>query len=133
MTSLLTSVKTTSSDTDYYISVASLIGKVYSLNPTSLVFSTSNWASANLVGGPGLPVSTVSAAGAVLKDMGTTVVSSLRTFRKIQLMLAGTNSTFSTFGVGGRVVSVGDDYLTGYIELGFDGNGSPAPVAQFGR
>lgn len=133
MTSVLTSVKTTASDTEYYISIASLIGKVYTLNPTSLIFSTSNWASANLINGPGLPVSTVSASGAILKDMGKTVVSSLRTFRRVQLMLPGTNSTFSTFGVGGRAVSVGDDYLTGYIELGFEGNGAPAPVAHFGR
>ena len=133
MTSLLTSQKTVSTDGDYFISIASLLGKVYTLNPSTARFSTSNWASVNLIDGPGLPVSTVGAAGAILKDMGKTVVSSLRTFRRVQLVLPGTNPTFSTFGVGGRAVSVGDDYLTGYIELGLEGNGTPAPVAKFGR
>jgi hypothetical protein len=68
--------------------------------------------------------------------MGRTVVSSLRTFRKVQLVLTGangSNSTLSTFGVGGAAAGVGQDYFTGYIELGFEGNGRPAPVAHFGR
>jgi hypothetical protein len=128
MTSLLTSVKTTLNDTEYFIGITALTGQVYGLNPTSNTFSTASWA----FGGPGLPVSTINRAGAILKDMGKTVVSSLRTFRKVQLMIPGA-STVSTFGVAGRSAALGDDFLTGYIELGFEGNGTPAPVAHYGR
>jgi len=128
MTSLLTSVKTTLSDTEYFIGITALTGQVYGLNPTSNTFSTASWA----FGGPGLPVSTINKAGAILKDMGKTVVSSLRTFRKVQLMIPGA-STVSTFGVAGRSAALGDDFLTGYIEMGFEGNGTPAPVAHYGR
>ena len=64
--------------------------------------------------------------------MGRTVVSSLRTFRKVQLVIPN-GSGNSSFGVGGRQGTAVEDYFTGYIELGFEGNGTPAPVAQFGR
>jgi len=66
-------------------------------------------------------------AGGLLRDMGKTVVSSNRTFRKVQLIspsLAG--------GVAG-VDTTSGKYLTGYIELA-TGNALataavPAPVA----
>jgi hypothetical protein len=62
--------------------------------------------------------------------MGKTVVSANRTFRKVQLNAA----LPSTFGVGGNVsTNPVEDYLTGYIELGFNGAGTAAPVAHFGR
>jgi hypothetical protein len=146
MTSLLTSVKTTASDTDYYINVGSLAGVVYALNTTSgaLSFSTANWASLgpnNSAGGSrGNALMSTSGVGAqltvggatILKDMGKTVVSSLRTFRRVQLVITGSNSTLSTFGVRGQA-GTNEDYFTGYIELGFEGAGQPAPVAHFGR
>ena len=146
MTSLLTSVKTTTSDTDYYINVGSLAGAIYSLNTTSGAFnlSTANWASLgpnNTAGGSrGNALMSTAGVGAqltvggatILRDMGKTVVSSLRTFRRVQLVIAGSNSTLSTFGVRGQS-GTNEDYFTGYIELGFEGNGVPAPVAHFGR
>jgi hypothetical protein len=63
--------------------------------------------------------------------MGKTVVSSNRTFRKIQVAV----STVSTFGVAGAAGTSypQQDFLTGYIELGFDGQGAFTPVAQYGR
>ena len=86
-------------------------------------FSAANWASSDA------RVSTINAVGAggLLRDMGKTVVSSNRTFRKVQLIapsLAG--------GVVG-VETTSGPYLTAYIELG-TGNAlataaSPAPVA----
>ena len=59
-------------------------------------------------------VSTISSlgAGGLLKDMGKTVVSSSRTFRKVQLIAPGLN----TGGVSG-VSTTSGPYLTGYIEL----------------
>jgi len=74
-------------------------------------------------------VSTINgvAAGGLLRDMGKTVVSSNRTFRKVQLVarsLAG--------GVVG-VDTTSGPYLTGYIELAtgnaFATLADPAPVA----
>jgi hypothetical protein len=63
-------------------------------------------------------------------------VSSGRTFRKVQLVVSSSAALGSTFGVGGAPSSgaLAEDYLTGYIELGFNGDsGAPAPFATFGR
>ena len=135
MTSLLTSVKTTTNDTEYFISVASMFNKVNAYNPTTGTFSTATWCA---VGGQAAATMTgftstlsTTTAGLIFKDMGKTVVSSLRTFRKVQVVVPNLPSTF---GVGGRAAGVtGEDYLQGYVELGFEGNGTPAPLAHFGR
>ena len=139
MTSLISGTKQMSNEIGYFVPVASLVGKIYGhVEPSPAgsntgvlggTFSTASWA----YFGPGVSVSSINGAGAgILKDMGRTVVSSLRTFRKVQLVVPS-NSTLSTFGVGGRQTGVGEDYFTGYIELGFEGNGTPAPVAHYGR
>ena len=97
-------------------------------------FATASWAQGGSA--PSRFTSTIStlAAGGLLRDMGKTVVSAGRTFRKIQLM----TSTVSTGGVNG--VGTGGnpnvDYLTGYIELGsgfnsVGGGGTIAPVAYY--
>jgi hypothetical protein len=137
MTSLLTSVKTTASDTDYYIPVGDLTGQIYALNQVGGAFSlsTAQWAfwGAPFGAGGNRALSSINGAGrGILRDMGKTITSSLRTFRKVQLVVPG-NSTLSTFGVGGRAAGLGDDYYSGFIELGFEGNGVPAPVAHYGR
>ena len=132
MTSLLTSSRQVSNDSGYYIPVGSCVGKIFKYDTTTgLVGAAAAWATTT-----GANISTavyVSTAGAgILRDMGKTVVSSGRTFRKVQLVV----STANTFGVGGPAPSpsVGEDYLTGYIELGFGAAGSnPAPVAAYGR
>ena len=134
-----TGFKQSHTDAGYYIPVGSLIGQIYGrTEPTGNTgvlggsFSTASWAYWG-----NRATSSINGAGAgILKDMGKTVVSSLRTFRKVQLVLTGangSNSTLSTFGVGGRATAVGEDYFSGYIEVGFEGNGVPAPVAHFGR
>jgi len=137
-----TGLKQNHTDVGYYINVGSLNGVIYSLNTTSgaLTLSTANWANTtpqNTAGGVrgNMLMSSilVPSGGAILKDMGRTVVSSLRTFRKVQLVVPNSNPTLSTFGVRGQSGTTGEDFLTGYIELGFEGNGTPAPVAHFGR
>jgi hypothetical protein len=130
MTSVGSSVKVNNADIGFYINVGSLLGQVYSLNTVAggPSLSTATWS--YWLSSPQTLSSLINPGRAVLKDMGKTVTSSLRTFRKVQLVY---NSTISTFGVGGRAASLGDDYYTGYIELGFEGNGNPAPVAHFGR
>jgi hypothetical protein len=143
MTSLLTVQKQMSAEIGYFIPLADLTNKIYwhvdvagSTGVGGGTFSTALWASPT----GGQACSSINVAGkALLRDMGRTIVSSLRTFRKIQLVApaGGVLSTLSTFGVGGRsgtgVGGSGEDYYTGYIELGFEGNGNPAPVAHFGR
>lgn len=138
MTSLLLGTKQMSNEIGYFMPLASLIGQVYLRTEPSPAsantgvnggsFSTASWAYWG-----SKATSSIGAAGAgILKDMGRTVVSSLRTFRKVQLVL--TNSAqLSTFGVGGPATGVGQDYFTGYIELGMEGGGTPAPVAHYGR
>jgi hypothetical protein len=78
--------------------------------------------------------------------MGKTVVSAGRTFRKVQLVVNnsqrnGANFALSTNGVAGvntyqalgNTGSAVQDFLTGYIELGFEGTGPSAPVVPYGR
>jgi hypothetical protein len=133
MTSLLKSTRTVGTDGGYYIPVADCRNTLYSYDGVGAI-SSASWArwpvsSATSSGGYS---SLVNAAGAgILKDMGKTVVSSNRTFRKVQLVV---NSP-STFGVAGVVGTTypQQDFLTAYIELGFEGSGSFTPVAKFGR
>jgi hypothetical protein len=132
MTSLLTSTRQVSTDAGYYIPVGNCKGLIYAYNPTAGVstFSSAVWATTNHS-----TAFYVSSAGAgILRDQGRTIVSSGRTFRKVQLLI----STPNTFGVGGLNPSSGyggEDYLTGYIELGLGGAapGAVAPVAHYGR
>jgi hypothetical protein len=93
-------------------------------------FSPASWA---LTGSAGASkhTSTLSLAGSVLRDMGKSVVSSGRLFRRVQLLV----STVSTGGVDGTAGNSypATDFLTGYIELpsaaGGGGMALPAPVA----
>ena len=141
--SVTTGFKQNNVDSGYYIPVGSLTGLVYArtsepVGNTGVAggsFSTATWA----YFGAGRSMSTIQAGAGILRDMGRTVVSSLRTFRKVQVVLSNNptaGAPGSTFGVGGRATGLGEDYLTGYIEVGFEGfggTGSPAPVAHFGR
>lgn len=97
-------------------------------------FATAAWAQGGTA--PSKFTSTISsiAAGGLLRDMGKSVVSAGRVFRKVQLM----TSTVSTGGVNGPAGVTTNpvvDYLTGYIELGSSvtngGVGSSAPVAYY--
>jgi hypothetical protein len=69
--------------------------------------------------------------GALLKDMGKTIVSTGRVFRKYQVV-GPTALTVSTFGVGGAVgSSTQAGYLTGYLEVPGGNNGfTPAPTFE---
>jgi hypothetical protein len=120
----------------HFMNISSLSGLIYAYTPvaTSGNFSTATWASVG-VNNPYL--STIATAGGLLKDLGKNIISSNRYFRKIQLTLPNggpkPSTGASTFGVAGAVgTSPNVDYLTGYIELGYEGGGVPAPVVQFG-
>lgn len=120
----------------YYMPLSSIEGLIYAYNGTAgaLPFTNATWAST------GTPyMSSVRAAGAgILRDLGKQVISSGRVFRKVQLVVrqvgAAPSTTVSTFGVAGTNTgaAANQDYLTGYMELGFDGLGPATPVAQYG-
>jgi hypothetical protein len=90
-------------------------------------FTPAGWAAS--VGGAGALLSTISSIGqgGLLKDMGKTVVSSNRTFRKVQLVTPALNSK------GAGLDTTAGPYYTGYVELSgnalANSGAAPAPVA----
>lgn len=126
------SFRLTSMDNEFYIPLANLTGLIYALNSPTQTLTPATWAATG-----SRYLSSVNAAGAgLLKDFGKTYVSGGRTFRKIQLVVPQSTGTVSTFGVNGATGTVpNQDYLTGYIEVGFDAAGTtaPTPVAKWGR
>jgi hypothetical protein len=142
MTSIPAFLKQIPTDARNFIPVSSLAypGGINALNATTGVLTTATWSGngqANgsaVTGGGGTGskyTSSINGPGAgKLRDMGKTYVSSGRVFRKVQLIVANTQTT-STFGVeGNQNTTPTIDYLTGYIELGWEGAGTPAPVAR---
>ena len=126
----------------FFMPVSSLFGVIYAYNPTAgaVQFSTAPWCDATQASatsgttGPGRYLSSIRTGGqGLLRDLGKTVVSGGRTFRKIELVVRQSGSN-STFGVEGNALGTNPnaDYLTGYIEFGYEGTGQPAPVAQYG-
>ena len=140
----------------YFMPVSSLQNIVYSITygagsggtfVASSMPSVVSWATPVLPSGARNPyLSSINGAGAgILKDLGKTVVSAGRTFRKVQLVVNnsnrfGTNFALSTNGVAGENTyqaagntgSSVQDFLTGVIELGFEGTGPSAPVVPYG-
>lgn len=147
MTSLQTRVKQVDTEQGFYMPLSSLQGIIYAFTPGSGAggswaqgsFSTASWATTQFNGKANPYLSSIAGAGqGLLKDMGKTVVSAGRTFRKVQLVNVGAGPQASVYvstnGVAGQSGTTPvQDYLTGFIELGFEGQGVPAPVAVFGR
>ena len=141
MTSVPAFLKQIPSDSRNFVPISSLAypGGINSLNTTTGVLTTALWAGDGRAPASAAPVtnggskytSSINGPGAgKLRDMGRTLVSSGRVFRKVQLIVPNTQVT-STFGVeGNQNTSPNVDYLTGYIELGWEGAGTPAPVAR---
>uniref|UniRef100_A0A6C0JV09 Uncharacterized protein n=1 Tax=viral metagenome TaxID=1070528 RepID=A0A6C0JV09_9ZZZZ len=126
MTSLLVTQRQVSENIGYFIPLADIRTKMLSYSDSTGAFSTATWAVT------GVYSSLVAGVGAgILKDLGRTIVSSTRVFRKVQLVV----SSVSTFGVAGQVGTTWPqmDFLTAYIELGLDGGGAFTPVAHYGR
>ena len=69
----------------------------------------------------------LSSGTAILKDLGDTIVSSGRTFRRVQLQASGTAVTEQNYGT---YAGVDSDALCGYIEVGFRGVGAPGPFVR---
>ena len=145
MTSIPYGLKSIPADARNFMPVSSLTyattgatgsAGINSLNTTTGVLTQALWARDPSVYTGGVSqgsryTSSINGPGAgKLRDLGKTYVSSNRFFRKVQLIVPNTATT-STFGVEGNVsTSPNVDYLTGYIELGWEGNGSSAPVVR---
>jgi hypothetical protein len=133
MASVLRSVKQTPVHGAFFVNIGDITANVlqnYGASAEAPSLSTAAWAVSN---------STVSAAlgvagRAFLRDMGVNLVSSGRTFRKVQ-MLTSAAANVSTGGVNGAATGSSSDYLTGYIELpGSAGNVSGSiPTARVAR
>jgi len=119
-------------DNEFYIPIGNLTGLILGLNFTTNQLASTSWA---YFGSRYL--SSVNASGAgLLRDHGKTYLSGGRTFRKVQLVVPQSTGTQSTFGVGGATgTNPNQDFLTGYIEVGFDAASGtlPTPVAKWGR
>ena len=137
MTSIPAFLKQIPSDSRNFVPVSSLAypGGINSLNTTTGVLATASWSGDGRAPGGGTLgtkyTSSINGPGAgKLRDMGKTYLSAGRVFRKVQLIVSNTQTT-STFGVeGNQNTTPNIDYLTGYIELGWEGAGTPAPVAR---
>jgi hypothetical protein len=126
MTSLISVTKQIPANAGYYITISSCLTSIYCNRGTDELPQISTMTGA--LGAAG--VSTiVNAPGAVLKDMGKTLVSSGRVFRKVQVVA----NTTATEGVGGVDVAP-TAYITGFIELpGQHGSGGSAPTTPVAR
>jgi hypothetical protein len=140
MTSIPAFLKQIPSDSRNFVPISSLAypGGINSLNTTTGVLATALWSGDGRGPNSATPTnsgtrytSSINGPGAgKLRDMGKTYLSASRVFRKVQLIVPNTQTT-STFGVeGNQNTSPNVDYLTGYIELGWEGAGTPAPVAR---
>jgi hypothetical protein len=109
----------------YYYVISSVVGQFQTYTPGSgsggatTVGSFADFAYSGTV-----DQSTILGANNVVKDMGKTVVSAGRTFRKFQAVYP---QTLSTGGVsGGAASTTNPGYLTGYLEISKDGSGVEA-------
>ena len=127
---MATAQRVVSLDNEFYMPIGDCSAKIYALNATTGVLTGATWAS-------GAYTNSVNASGAgLLKDLGRPYISAGRTFRRVQLVIPQGTKATSTFGVAGASgTTPNSDYLTGYIEVGFDAASgtTPTPVAKWGR
>jgi len=158
MSSVLPHIRNIASENAYFVTLGSLavdggiaannagnqiltskVAAGTNVTAANVQFSTAVWAS------QGATSTLVANSGKILRDLGKTVVSSLRTFRKVQAVV----SSFSTGVYVGAAVGgpgnnaagapaqlAGEEFLTGYIEIvgssGYAATANPAAVARMG-
>jgi hypothetical protein len=72
------------------------------------------------------PLGLMSSGQGLFKDLGETIVSAGRTFRRVQLL----NFNTTTEQQGGTYTGVDSDANAGYIEVGFRGTGAVGPFVR---
>jgi hypothetical protein len=115
MASVLRSVKQTPVNGAFFVNLGDIRANVvqnYGASAEAPLISTASWVTSNSTVSASLSV----AGRAFLRDMGVNLVSSGRTFRKVQ-MLTSAAANVSTGGVNGAATGSSSDYLTGYIEV----------------
>jgi hypothetical protein len=137
MTSLLSGLKQIP-QSGYYIPVNDCRPTVFVNNGTDAAPSFGSMISSISTAGAATSTLIASAGAGVFRDMGKTLISSGRTFRKVQLLIntpdVATGLVTATSGVGGAAAA----YLTGYIILPGSGGGADqygagfTPVARLG-
>lgn len=144
MTSLLKNTKQIANG-GYYITVGTGCATKFYANvgtDAAPTFANGPLVSSMSTLGPGISSLVNTAGSAIFRDHGKTLISSGRTFRKVQLLLStGTNVTEGVTGVADGAAILGGQpsgYLTGYLELPGTGGASSssgyvgAPVARLG-
>lgn len=140
MTSLQTRIKQIPANDGFYITVAPGARATFYANTgtDSLPLFDNRPVISSMASAGAYLSTTVNAAGAIFRDMGKSIVSSGRSFRKVQLMVSTGQSLNNngTDGVAGADVAP-TNYLTGYIELPSFGtvggnSGAVTPVARLG-
>jgi hypothetical protein len=144
MTSLQTRLKQIPANDGFYITVGNCVNRFYANTGTDSLPTFDSRPLISTMSSSGAYVSSLIVnAGGIFRDMGKSVVSSGRSFRKVQLMVSTGTSLYNngTDGVGG-VDTAPTNYLTGYIELPSFGTvggsvgttplNGPTPVARLG-
>jgi hypothetical protein len=139
MTSLISYTKQVPLNAGYYINVGTLVSTFYSNAGTddAPLISTNIYARSSITS-----TFLTTAGAAILRDMGKTLVSAGRGFRKVQLRVSTlTLLQGGTDAVGG-VDTAPTNYITGYIEIPFSTSGTAgaapgvsgglSPVARLG-
>ena len=120
MTSLLTNKKQIPANAGYYINVGDCRGKFYlntSGSDTAPTFNAGLMVSTLSTAGQAVSTLIVLAGAGVFRDHGKTLISSGRTFRKVQLMVpTGTNVTEGVAGLAdGSTTIPGNSQPSGYL------------------
>ncbi len=121
----------------YYITISSIVNEMKSYTPGSGSggATTVGTFGAYWTGSADGAYSTLVGASRTIKDMGKTIVSAGRTFRKFAAVgIASTTSTFGTVGSAASTTNPG--YLTFYLETGLPSVGinagqAPVPIARY--
>ena len=102
------------------------------VNPTLTLVPMSTILGLDATGGHGVFASTIVSQNKLLKDMGRTVVSAGRTFRKFAPVVATSATVPSSFGVvGASAAGANAGFGSFYLEVAREGAGAPAPIARY--
>jgi len=118
MSSVLARTKQLPMNGGFYVTTGSVTNTIYTLTGTEVAPAFAVVSATNL-GATGA-ITTLGAAGAILRDEGKTLRSANRIFRKVQLLIStGSILAGGTDGVSGVAASatVTSPFLTFYVEL----------------
>lgn len=138
MTSLLSGIKQIPANAGYYIPVADCRNTVFVNNGTDAAPNFGSMLSTISTAGEATSTLIASAGAGVFRDMGKTLISSGRAFRKVQLLISSPDVSTGLVGATAGVGGTSPAYLTGYIILPGSGDGASqsgvgfTPVARLG-